>query len=317
MSDSLRTATMEQQGNQVFRSKRDTGFALYVVLLTAAFGRSLVELFADALQSDLNSYIVLIPFVSIYFFYTNRSQFSSDRRSSVAWALLPLLAGTIALGFMVSRFSAESSPNDQTTVTTLAFVSFLWAGGFLFLGRKWMVSAAFPMFFLIFLLPLPDQIVDWMETSLQAASADAANLFFALTNTPAMRTGTVFQLPGITLEVGQECSGVRSSWILFITSIIATKLFLSKPWSRITLVACVIPLGILRNGFRIMVIALLCIHVDPDMIHSIIHRRGGPIFFALSLVPLLFLLWFLRRQEGLADVKAPADAAVAVPTGTK
>src|SRR5437764_8873462 len=120
-----------------------------------------------------------------------------------------------------------------------------------------------------------------------------------------MQTGTVFQLPGITLQVGQECSGIRSSWILLITSVIAAKLFLSKPWSRTALVACVIPLGILRNGFRIMVIGLLCIR-DPDMINSAIHRRGGPIFFALSLIPLLAALWLLRRYEGRSDVTAPA-----------
>jgi exosortase/archaeosortase family protein len=63
------------------------------------------------------------------------------------------------------------------------------------------------------------------------------------------------------------------------------------------LVAFVIPLGILRNGFRILVIGLLCVRVGPHMIDSDIHRRGGPLFFALSLVPLFLLLWWLRRQE--------------------
>ena len=61
--------------------------------------------------------------------------------------------------------------------------------------------------------------------------------------------------------------------------------------------AFVIPLGILRNGFRILVIGLLCVHVGPQMIDSTIHHQGGPFFFALSLVPLLLLLWWLRRQE--------------------
>jgi len=52
-----------------------------------------------------------------------------------------------------------------------------------------------------------------------------------------------------------------------------------------------------RNGFRILVIGLLCVHVGPHMIDSVIHRRGGPLFFVLSLGPLfLFLVW-LRRQE--------------------
>jgi exosortase/archaeosortase family protein len=84
---------------------------------------------------------------------------------------------------------------------------------------------------------------------------------------------------------------------LFITSLLASHLFLRSPWRRIVLVAFVIPLGNLRNGFRILVIGLLCVHVGPHMIDSIIHRQGGPLFFALSLVPLFLLLWWLERQE--------------------
>ena len=108
---------------------------------------------------------------------------------------------------------------------------------------------------------------------------------------------TVFQLPGIVIEVAQECSGIRSSWVLFITSVLASYLFLKSPWRRFILVAFVIPLGIVRNGFRILVIGLLCVHLGPQMIHSIIHKQGGPLFFALSLIPLFLLLWWLRRGE--------------------
>ncbi|PYL65541.1 MAG: hypothetical protein DMF20_08545 [Verrucomicrobia bacterium] len=71
----------------------------------------------------------------------------------------------------------------------------------------------------------------------------------------------------------------------------------SCAWRRIVLVAFIIPLGILRNGFRILVIAVLCVNVGPQMIHSVIHRRGGPLFFALSLVPLLLLLAWLHKGE--------------------
>jgi exosortase len=148
-----------------------------------------------------------------------------------------------------------------------------------------------------------------MELGLRLASAEAANAFFAMTGTPALKTGTIFQLPGISLEVAQECSGIRSTWVLLITSLVAAQLFLEKPMSRLALVATVLPLGILRNGFRILVIGLLCIHVDQDMINSAIHRRGGPIFFALSLIPLLAILWLLRRRE----LSAPKRAAVSTP----
>ncbi len=107
----------------------------------------------------------------------------------------------------------------------------------------------------------------------------------------------MFALPGVVLEVAQECSGIRSSWVLFITSLLASHLFLRGPWRRIVLVAFVIPLGIVRNGFRILVIGLMCVYIGPHMIDSVIHRHGGPLFFVLSLGPLFLLLWWLRRGE--------------------
>jgi hypothetical protein len=71
-------------------------------------------------------------------------------------------------------------------------------------------------------------------------------------------------------------------------------------------VAFVIPLGILRNGFRVFVIGMLCVHVGPRMIDSVIHHRGGPLFFALSLVPLFLLLWWLRRGERRVEATTTA-----------
>ena len=112
-----------------------------------------------------------------------------------------------------------------------------------------------------------------------------------------LRDGTTLALPGIVLRVAQECSGIRSSWVLFITSVLASHLVLQSPWRRIVLVTLVIPLAIVRNGFRILVIGLLCVHIGPHMIDSIIHHRGGPLFFALSLVPLFLLLSWLRHEE--------------------
>jgi exosortase C (VPDSG-CTERM-specific) len=174
-----------------------------------------------------------------------------------------------------------------------------------------MRAAAFPVGFLVFLVPMPDAAVTWLELASAAASAEAAAMYFAVSGTPLVRHGTVFELPGIVLQVAQECSGIRSSWVLFITSILASNLFLRSPWRRLVLVAFVIPLGILRNGFRVFVIGMLCVHVGPHMIDSVIHHKGGPIFFALSLVPLFGLLWWLRRGERIRQ----NDGAAPRPEG--
>ena len=160
-----------------------------------------------------------------------------------------------------------------------------------------MRAMAFPMAFLAFMIPLPSQAVDALEIASQNASAEVANALFIVSGTPTLRDGNVFQLPGIIIRVAQECSGIRSTLVLFVTSLLAAYLFLRTSGRRAVLVAAVIPLGLLRNGFRILVIALLCVHIGPQMINSPIHRRGGPIFFAASLVPLFILLWALYRSE--------------------
>jgi len=278
---------------------RLVGFLAFLVLLTLVFSTHLVLLFVHVANSELHSYIVFVPFVSAYLIYIQHRELPSDYCSAPGLAMIPLVAalGALAATWILRASASPLSRNDYLALFAFSFVCFLAAGGFLFLGRRWMAAAAFPFAFLFFLVPLPDRAVDWLETASKLGSAEAANLFFNMSGTPALRDGTVFALPGITIQVAQECSGIRSSWVLFITSLLAAHLFLKKPWRRSVLVAAVIPLGIVRNGFRILVIALLCVHVGPEMIHSAVHRRGGPLFFALSLVPLFLLLWWLRRCE--------------------
>lgn len=276
---------------------RIRGFACYAVLLTLLFIQPLAMLVLHAVQSDLDSHIVLIPFISAYVLYFKRERFPlvPYHRSIAGMAIL----GAVGIGAVAARINWRESlsAHDGLVLMVLAFVSFLVGGGFLFLGSEWLAARAFPVAFLIFMVPLPDGAVDWLEKALMLASAEAAAFYFDLAGIPFVRQGMLFELPSISLRVAQECSGIHSSWVLFITSLLVSNVFLKTRWRRLVLVLFVIPLGILRNGFRILVIGLLCVRVGPHMIHSPIHHRGGPIFFVLSLFPLALLLWWLRRQE--------------------
>ena len=282
---------------------RLAGCASYLLLLTLLFLQPLIKLMVYSAQSSLDSYILIVPFICGYLLYIERKRRSAPYRSSIA--------GTVAMGGIgIAALAAgivwhgSLSTNDGLTVMTLAFVSFVAAGGFLFLGPKWMAAAAFPVAFLVFMVPLPNPAVNWLEIASARASASTAQLFFQIAGVPVSQDGVVLTIPGLTLEVAKECSGIHSSWVLFISSLLTAHLFLKTRWRRIVLVAFVIPLGILRNGFRILVIGLLCVYVGPYMINSPIHHRGGPLFFALSLIPLFILLWWLWHQEqrlNLAD----------------
>jgi exosortase C (VPDSG-CTERM-specific) len=300
------------------RQRRVTCYLVCIAALTAAFVSPLYSLAVYAAAADLHSHILLIPFVSAFLIYLQRNELPRVYCTSAGLAMFPLFGGLVTLvlviGFRVT--DRPLSQNDFLALMALSFVCFLASAGFLFLGRQWMAAVAFPFTFLIFLIPLPDGVADWLETASRLASAEAANMFFSISGEPVLRQGTVFQLPGIVLEVAQECSGFRSSWVLFIVSVLASYLCLRTPWKRFLFVACVVPLGVLRNGFRVLVIGLLCIHLGPQMINSALHRHGGPLFFVLSLVPFYLLLWLLRKGEAEGQ-KSPRGGGQFRPKGEK
>jgi exosortase C (VPDSG-CTERM-specific) len=270
----------------------------FVIAMLAIFAQPLWQVMSYAAGSELYSYVLLIPFVSAYLLYLRRDQLPKRSVANLPFGMVLLACG---LGiFLLARLhfaGSLSADNSYFVLLALSFLCCLAAGGFFFLGRDWMRAAAFPLAYLIFMVPMPDAMADALETASKYASAEVANVLFHLSGTPFLREGLVFQLPNITIEVTQECSGIRSSWVLLMTSILAANLFLKTPWRRFALIVFVIPLAILRNGFRILVIGLLCVNAGPQMIHSLIHRRGGPLFFALSLVPLLLLLGWLHKGE--------------------
>src|SRR5437867_3280930 len=264
----------------------------FAIVLLAAFAQPLLALINYAAGSQLYSYILLVPFVSAYLLYLRRDQLPKTLVTDLPLAVVSLAAGlgVLVLIYWLDFVRQRPSDNDRLALLTLSFLCCLATGGFFFFGRGWMRAASFPLAYLIFMVPMPDAMADALETASKYASAEVANLFFHLSGMPFLRAGLFFQLPNITIEVAQECSGIRSSWVLFITSILAANLFLKMPWRRFALVAFVIPLAILRNGFRILVIGLLCVHMGPQIIQSPIHNRGGPVFFVLSLIPLFLVL---------------------------
>ena len=190
---------------------RSAAAAIYVTAVALLFVSPLTHLFRYAAHSDVHSYVVLVPLVCAYLLWIRRSTLVNGARRAIAPAIGLAAAGAfvwmMAMAFRPNRWMPENT--DQLTLFTLSFVLLVWAGGFFFLGRDWMWSAAFPMFFLIFMVPLPSALVDILENASKLASAEAANMFFAITGTPTLRDGNVFQLPGITIEVAQECSGFQ------------------------------------------------------------------------------------------------------------
>jgi exosortase C (VPDSG-CTERM-specific) len=256
----------------------------------------LLDLSRYCLREDLFSYILLIPFITG--FLVARRWRDLDHSFIPAPIIVAALgiASTLFLALSFRNGGAVSGPDPASLCfRTLSFVVCWIAVAVWTLGRRFMSGLLFPAAFLIFMTPLPPVAVETLERALQHASAEVSSWFFPLANVPFFRTGLAFQLPNITIQVAPECSGIRSTLVLFITSLLAGYLYLERPWQRAALAALVIPLGIARNAFRIVTIGWLCTRHGPEMINSPIHHRGGPVFFAVSLVPLFVMLILFRK----------------------
>jgi exosortase C (VPDSG-CTERM-specific) len=253
-----------------------------------------------AMDSRFYSCMPLMPVITGYLIWIRRAGLGADVRPSWGAAAAAAAAGgaVLALYFLALQKGWNPVEQDYLCVMMLAFLLLLLAAGFASLGAATMSAITFPLALLLFMVPYPAMVNDWLENFFQHTSAAAAHGFFSLAGTSCRQQDLILSLPtDFSLVVAPECSGIHSSQVLLITSLLAGNLFLSSPWRRAFLALFVVPLAILRNGFRIFVVGELCVHINHDMINAWIHRHGGPVFFALSLIPFfLFLIW-LRKSE--------------------
>jgi exosortase C (VPDSG-CTERM-specific) len=284
-------------------------FWLAAGILLAAFCVPLWGVGRFALHSELYSYILLVPVVSVGLVWLDRDRLAVSGVAAPAalGVLLLALGGALLAWYGYDVFvDGQLERQDQLALSMYAFAALFAGICCLFVDRGILRRTVFPLCFLVFLAPFPIVIEQALEKFLQYASSDVAYAMFVTARMPTFRAGTFFQLPGFALIVAPECSGIHSTVALFITSLVAGQVLLRSRWKRAVLAAAVLPIALLRNGFRVFVIGELCVHVSPDMINSYIHRHGGPIFFVLSLIPFSFLLLWLLRSERARPTSVPA-----------
>lgn len=259
------------------------GFALscFVPVILAWDGTR--QLAALAVKNDTYSHIPLIPLVSVFLIYTSRQSIFSSVQHARSRGLLLALPGAVSLLLSQSNILKFSSAN-RPTFLVCGFV-FIWMGLFAaFFGKAAFRAARFPLLFLVFAIPIPEPALSNLIWLLQAGSANAAAAIYRLIGVPFIRDGFVFGLPGVTIRVAEECSGIRSALALFITTVLAAHLWLKSKVSTFALWALVLPVAVVKNGMRIVTLSCLAAYVDPSFLYGRLHRYGGLPFFLLDLV---------------------------------
>src|SRR5207253_10519768 len=125
----------------------------------------LYDLSRYAAHSDLYSHILLIPFISLYLVWLKRRDLAVESEPARGLAAFPFLLAMAALiGYWTAlRSGWRPRTDDYLVLMTLAFLGFFITGCFLFLGRRTMSTIAFPIAFLIFVVPFPSFLLGWIE----------------------------------------------------------------------------------------------------------------------------------------------------------
>jgi len=277
-------------------AKHQAGLALLVAISLVAGWRPLVETLTLALRNDDCTYILLILPISAALIFLNwpslRTMFAFNVRIGSALLTVAVLAACSTLGG-----SAWLTEDVQLSMRMFALVLW-WIGAFvLCLGARASRPVLFPLCFLFLLIPLPQFVLNGIIALLQHGSAWSAVVLFKTFGVPVAQDGVFLTIPGLTLQVAKECSSIRSSSMLLVTTMILAQLFLHSPWRKALVVGLAVPLSIAKNGLRIFTIAMLGTRVDPVYITGRFHHQGGIIFFAIALIVTFALLWIVRRGE--------------------
>ncbi len=272
-------------------------FSVLGAISIAIWWGPLASLFALALRDEQYTHILLILPMSTALIFMGWEPPAG--RSG-----LDATAGSTALAIALLARAADV----RLSLNILALVAW-WMGAFIFsFGTRSFRRALFPLCFLLGMVPLPQFALDPLVSLLQQGSTTSAHWFFAAAGLPVEQTGTLLHLPGLSLEVAPECSSIRSSMVLLVTTMFLAQLLLVSPWRKTVVVAAAIPLSVLKNGLRIFALGTLAIKVDPGFLTGRFHRQGGIIFFLIALIGIFLLLWILRRGEN-QNPQAPEDGS--------
>ncbi len=279
-------------------ARRHLSFASAVLLSLVIYYPPFKELMVTSFHDELYSYIPLMPILVGSFLYWKRGSIFSHVECSSRVGLICMGIGII---LSIPGFARvlKINQNDALSLSILSAV-LVWTGVFIWCyGFSTFKKAAFPFLLLLFIIPLPSSLTHVVVTLLQRCSVETVYWVLWVLRLPVIRDGYTFHFPKMSIKIAEQCAGIHSLLALLITSMIGAKLFLRKGWTRIIAVMAIMPITIVKNTLRIVVISLIVVYLGENAFVSAFHRLVGFSTFAL------LLLWPVIASLRRLETRAP------------
>jgi exosortase B len=246
----------------------------------AMFGPTYVALSTTVWATDEQGHGPIILALAAWLIYRQRDEIASaTTRAPIAGACLFLL-GWVFYAVGRSQFIWSAQVGAQI---------FVLAGLMLFFGGAQALKAVrFPLFFMIFMIPLPAELVSAVTAPLKmAVSSVATNALYAL-GYPVGRSGVIITVGQYQLLVADACAGLNSMFTLESLGLLYMNLMSYKSVSRnVALALLIVPISFVANITRVIILVLVTYHFGDEAGQGFVHGFAGMVLFLVALILIL------------------------------
>lgn len=158
--------------------------------------------------------------------------------------------------------------------------------------------AAFPLLYLAFLVPLPGVLVDALTGPLKQWVSVWAAAVLDVAGYPVARSGVVLTVGPYQLLVADACAGLYSIYSLAAVGVVFLYLRNHAGWWRnVLLGAAIVPIALLANVIRVVVLALITVHLGDAAGQGFMHNFAGLLMFLVAVISLMLLDLLLPAQR--------------------
>ncbi|SMC26266.1 exosortase [Desulfacinum hydrothermale DSM 13146] len=249
--------------------------------------RSLVDQWS---QDPNYSHGFLVPLVSVYYLWDRKEELRQTPNTGAYPLGILVLVGSLGL-YVLGRMG------DEMFTVRLSLLGVLSGIALVLGGREWFGKLRFPIFYLFFMIPLPYFLYNEIAVPLKLFAARVSTAALHAMGYTLLREGNVLNLPGLTLEVADACSGMRSLISVLALAGAIGWFFHKKGTHRVLLLALGVPIAIGVNVVRIVVTGVLAHLFGPEMAQGFFHEFAGLVIFGVALALLFATSFILGRWE--------------------
>lgn len=263
----------------------------------------IVKLITDWGNDENYSHGFLIVPLALYFAWERRHRLIAAARKPSSLGLI-VVVGSVAT-LIAGILGAE------LFLTRISIVG-LTAGAVLFvLGWEHLRILAFPMAFLLLMIPLPSIVFNQITFPLQLLASRFGETTLQICTIPVLREGNVIVLANTTLEVAEACSGIRSLVSLITLGIVYGYFTDPRGWVRTTITLLAIPVAIVTNGARVAGTGIAAHYFGPEAATGFFHEFSGWLVFIAAFAIMFALMRILLIVAPYRHPETPSVAQVA------